>query len=106
MRALEHCVQRLGRKLKVTINVNTESWANIMDHVNNAVKQMKGGRNAAASQNRQKERYAMAAGRIDHVRIVWRNDPMHPKSTYGEFHTLEVLTSAGKYLVSVKNLIK
>jgi hypothetical protein len=105
MRVMEHCVQRFGRKLKVTINVDKESWANIMDHVNNAVKGMPGGRHAKVSQNKKKERYSLAAARLDHVRIVWRNDTMHPKATYDEKEALEILTGVGAFLESIVTLV-
>jgi len=92
MRVMEHCVQRFGRKLQVSIDVNKESWATIMDHVNNAVKALPGGRHTKAAQSKKKERYSLAAARLDHVRIVSRNDTMHPKATYDEKEATEILT--------------
>ena len=47
----------------------------------------------------------MAAGRLDHVRIVWRNDVMHPKATYDDAETLEVLTGVEAFFKSVVDLV-
>jgi len=105
MRVMEYCVQRFGKKLHIPIDVKNETWYQIMDQVNSSVKRLPGGKNATASQNKRKERYAMAAGRLDHVRIVWRNPVMHPKDTYDENQALEVLDGVGKYLESIVKLV-
>ena len=47
----------------------------------------------------------MAAGRLDHVRIVWRNDVMHPKATYDESEAREVLNAVEAFLNSVVGLV-
>jgi hypothetical protein len=65
MRVMEYCVQRLGKKLRMPIDVSKETWAQIMDHVNNAIKAMRGGKGATAPRNRKKQRYSLAASRLD-----------------------------------------
>jgi hypothetical protein len=105
MRVMEHCVQRLGRKLRVSIDPNRESWHQIMIHVHTQVNALPGGARASRPQNARKQRFAMAAGRLDHVRIVWRNDVMHPKATYDEAEALEVLTAVEAFLKSVADLL-
>lgn len=105
MRVMEHCVQRFGRKLNVSIDVKNETWYQIMDHVNPAIKALRGGKNSTPRQNKRKEQYALAASRLDHVRIVWRNPVMHPKDTYDEQQALEVLTSVGAFLESISKLV-
>ena len=105
MRAMEHCVQRFGRKLRVTIDVKNESWANIMDHVNNQVKALPAGKRHTKAQNTRKQKYALAADRLDHVRLVWRNDVMHPKATYDEQEAFDVLTSVKAFLESLVKLV-
>jgi hypothetical protein len=47
----------------------------------------------------------MAAGRLDHVRIVQRNDVMHPKATYDEAQALEVLEGVRAFLISFVDLL-
>jgi hypothetical protein len=105
MRVMEHCVQRFGKKLKAPIDVKNENWNQIMDHVNAAIKGLPGGRNATQRQKKRKEEFAMAAGRLDHVRIVWRNPVMHPKETYDEQQAQEVMTGVGKFLESIVRLV-
>jgi hypothetical protein len=105
MRVMEHCVQRFGKKLKAPINIETETWYQIMDHVHKAVNALPSGKKATARQNKMKEEYAMAAGRLDHVRIVWRNPVMHPKETYDENQSSEVLEGVGKFLQSITGLV-
>ena len=76
-----------------------------MMHVNKQVEAMPGGTKASHSQNVRKKRFALAAGRLDHVRIVWRKDVMHPKATYDEAEALEVLTAVEAFLKSVVDLL-
>jgi hypothetical protein len=105
MRVMEHCVQRFGKKLKVSIDVKNETWYQIMDHVNNAIGALPSGKKATASQNKKRQDYAMAAGRLDHVRIVWRNRVMHPKDSYDEHQSLEVIESVRTFLESITQLV-
>jgi hypothetical protein len=105
MRAMEHCVQRFGRKLKISIDPTRKNWYEIMEHVNGQIKAMPGGSSSSKAQVAKKQKYAMAASRLDHVRIVWRNDVMHPKSTYDDQEALEVLTSVGEFLKSAAALV-
>jgi hypothetical protein len=100
MRVMEHCVQRFGRKLKVSIDVNNETWHQIMLHVHKQIDAMPGGVKKSAAQRNRKQKYATAAGRLDHVRIAWRNDVMHPKATYDEAEALEVLRAVETFLKS------
>jgi hypothetical protein len=106
MRVMEHCVQRFGTKLKVSIDVKNESWANIMDHVNRAIERMPGGPKATppikptAAQKARQQKMALAASRLDHVRLAWRNDVMHPKAKYDEKEANEVLMNVKGFLES------
>lgn len=105
MRALEYCVQRLGKKLKVNISVASRSWAEIVDHINLQVRALPSGKKHTKAQNVKKQRFSLAASRLDHVRIVWRNDVMHPKATYDESEAFEVLTAVDAFLKSVVDLL-
>jgi hypothetical protein len=105
MRAMEYCVQRFGAKLKVKIVPSRSSWHEIMEHVNNAIKTLPGGQKSSSAQRSRKRALSMAAGRLDHVRIVWRNDVMHPKATYDEAEALEVLEGVKAFMISFVDLI-
>jgi hypothetical protein len=76
-----------------------------MDHVNNAIKALPGGAKATSAQKKRKQALSMAAGRLDHVRIVQRNDVMHPKATYDEAQALEVLEGVRAFLISFVDLL-
>ena len=105
MRAMEHCVQRFGKRLKISLDPMRSSWSEIMDQVNTHAKTLPGGKKATTAQNKRKQRFAMAAGRLDHVRIVWRNDVMHPKATYEETEASEVLAGVEAFFRSVVVLL-
>lgn len=111
MRVLEHCVQRFGTKLKITLDVKNESWSNIIDQVSKEIERMPGGPRAAPAikatpaQRARRQKMALAASRLDHVRLVWRNDVMHPKATYDETEALRVLNSVQEFLESIVTLV-
>lgn len=99
-------VQRFGQKLKVTtIDVKRESWHQIMLHVHKQVDALPGGIKASVSQNKRKQRFSLAASHLDHVRIAWRNDVMHPKETYDNKEALDVLVSVRAFLESIIKLV-
>jgi hypothetical protein len=111
MRVMEHCVQRFGIKLKVEIDVKNESWSVIMDHVNREIERMPGGPKATSgakatlAQKAKRQKMALAASRLDHVRIAWRNDVMHPKAKYDENEAKEVIASVQAFLENIVNLV-
>jgi hypothetical protein len=105
MRVMEHCVQRFGRKLRVQIDVQNETWYQTLEHVNKAIKAMPAGRTATYRQNKKKERYSLAADRLDHVRIVWRNPVMHPKESYEEAEASQILSGVNAFLESMIKLV-
>jgi hypothetical protein len=111
MRVMEHCVQRFGTRLKVPIVVQNETWANIMQLVNKAIEKLPGGPRAAPAikatpaQHSKRQQMALAAGYLNHVRIVWRNDTMHPKATYDEQQALDVLNGVKTFLASIAKLV-
>ena len=95
MRVMELGVQRLGSKMKIAINPKTETWYQIMQHVDNAIKAMPV---KSALQKTRKARYAATAAHLDGVRIAWRNDVMHPKATYTEDQAKEVFDSVKLFI--------
>lgn len=81
MRMMERGVQRLGKKLKITIPVEEKDWGAISSHINGALRRLP---NSTPSEKRVHSRYAKAAVYLDNVRESWRNPTMHPKETYTE----------------------
>jgi len=111
MRVMEHCVQRFGAKLKVPVDVKNALWATIMEHVNKAIERLPGGPKAdpavkgTPAQRARRQEMALAAYNLNHVRIVWRNDTMHPNAKYDEKEAYEVLTSVKVFLESIVKLV-
>jgi hypothetical protein len=111
MRVMEHCVQRFGDKLKVPIKVESADWSKIMDLANKAIDKMPGGSKAdppikaTEEQRDYHKQMSLAAGFLNHVRIVWRNETMHPKATYDESEALLILRAVQTFLVSIVELV-
>ncbi|MBV1918794.1 MAG: hypothetical protein KUG65_12150 [Sphingomonadaceae bacterium] len=102
MRVMEHCVQRLGRKLKVKVDVDTATWYKIGNGINKAVSAMHA---QTAAQQAKKQKYALAYANLDGVRMAWRNDVMHPKATYTEEEARNVFSHVGAFLKSLAPLV-
>ena len=51
-------------------------------------------------QKARQQKMALAASRLDHVRLAWRNDVMHPKAKYDEKEANEVLMNVKGFLES------
>lgn len=81
MRVMERGVQRLGKKMGVSIPVEEKDWGLISNHINGALKKLP---NSTPKEKRIHAQYAKAAVYLDNVRESWRNPTMHPKETYTE----------------------
>lgn len=102
MRVMEHCVHRLGSKLKVKADVKTDTWYKIANDINNAVYAMPGKTSAQANK---KQKYALAYTNLNGVRMAWRNDVMHPKATYTEEEASNIFSHVGAFLKSLAPLL-
>jgi len=81
MRVMERGVQRLGKKLNVSIPVEEKDWGAIGNRINGAIKQLP---NSTTQEKRIHTRYTKVATYLDNVRESWRNPTMHTKETYTE----------------------
>jgi hypothetical protein len=102
MRVMERGVQALGKKLKVTINVQTETWHQIMLHVDKAVLQMV---SQTAAQKKRKSQYAVAASHLGSVRLAWRNEVMHPKQTYTRQEAFDIFNATKVFMAYLAELV-
>jgi len=97
MRVMESLVQKLGSRLKITINPKDETWFQIIVHVNKAIDKFP---DKDTRQRERKARHKAISASLDAVRIAWRNKVMHPKETYTEeealnlIHTVRIFISA------------
>lgn len=101
MRVLEHAVQRLGKKLKVEIDVSTQSWHQICLHINKQIESMP---IKTPTQRQKKTDYAAAAAHLTSVRIAWRNEVMHPKQTYTRDEAFNVFNATKVFMASLVEL--
>jgi hypothetical protein len=102
MRALELGVQTLGKRLKVQIDVRTETWHQIMLHVN---KQTQALPSATRAQKAKKSKFAEAAAHLQSVRLAWRNEVMHPKQTYDRNEAFEIYNATRVFMASLAEIV-
>ncbi len=98
MRIMEHGVQRLGRKLQVNIDVDNATWQPILDRVNSAIKPMN-------HKLRRTQKLAEIAGHLYNVKVAWRNNVMHPKSTYTEEQAENLLGQVALFMQSLAAIV-
>jgi hypothetical protein len=97
MRVMEHGVQSLGKRLKVT-QVETTVWQKILDQVNSAIKTL------PAKAERTKK-IAEISAHLYSVKLAWRNEVMHPKSTYTEEEAENLLRQVGLFMAELAKVV-
>ncbi|MDH2357053.1 hypothetical protein QCM80_41680 [Bradyrhizobium sp. SSUT112] len=102
MRAMELAVQNLGKKLKVQINVKTETWHQIMLHVNKSIELLP---SKTPAQKRKKALYAEGSAHLQSVRLAWRNEVMHPKQAYTRQEALDIFNATRAFMSSIASLV-
>ena len=102
MRVMEFGIKKLGKKLRVDIDVEKETWYQIEQHVNKAIAAMP---SSTSANQKKKQKHASAAAGLGSVRIAWRNDVMHPKATYTEEEARRIMDHVGGFLNSLCPLI-
>jgi hypothetical protein len=100
MRVLELAVQAFGKKLRVQINVEHETWYQILEHVGKAIKALP---SKKPNEKARKAALAAASATLDHVRIAWRNESMHPKQTYAPNEALDIFNASRAFMTSLAN---
>jgi len=102
MRVMEAGVKALGRKLKVSVNVEAECWYDIVNHIDKAIKALPA---QTAAQQRRKAALAAAAANLNAVRIATRNQVMHPKETYSREEARRVFDTTRAFMVHLAALV-
>jgi hypothetical protein len=95
MRVMERGVQAFGKKMKININPATETWYQIMEHVGKGIKTVEVD---TPRHKAKKAKYAIVAAHLDHVRIAWRNDVMHPKQTYTRQEAFDLFNAVRAFM--------
>ncbi len=102
MRVMELCVQKLGQKLKIKINPREETWYQITAHVDKVINSLP---SKTSAQKAKKARLAAASAHLNAVRIAWRNEVMHPKTTYTEQEAKEIYSHVQTFVKDVVQLL-
>jgi hypothetical protein len=84
MRVMEYAVQRMGRKLGLTINPERSEWGRIMTDINNVIdppQPRHGSPSVELSplQRARRDKYRPAVALLTNVKNAWRNKTMHPR---------------------------
>jgi hypothetical protein len=97
MRIMEVGVQRLGKKLGVP-NVNNLVWQVLLDQINAAIKTL-------PQKSPSTKKFAAVAGHLYNVKLAWRNEVMHPKSTYTETEAENLLGQVNVFMSDLAALL-
>ena len=95
MRAMESAVQRLASHLGI-LNVDRE-WGKLLSDINGAIEAMPKGivRNG----------WSQSHTHLYHVKQAWRNDTMHPKTTYTEIQSEAVFEAVKSFMAHLAPLV-
>ena len=102
MRVMEIGVHTLGKKLKVGINVETETWYQIMEHVDRAIRQLPA---QTEAEKTRKTKLGGASANLTAVRIAQRNEVMHPKQTYTREEAHDVFNATRAFMDQLAGLV-
>lgn len=89
MRAMEIAVRQLGKRLKVTITPQT-TWRQMTGQMDDKIKKMP---ETTDVLKRKKNNWEEARANLHHVGSVWRNNTMHPATSYTSSQARDVLSA-------------
>lgn len=96
MRAMELSVQRLAEKLGKT-NINEKVWGIILSDIDNEIQKMPKGS--------LRDAWSASHTHLYHVKQAWRNDTMHPKTTYTEEQSKVVYEAVKSFMRHLAPLV-
>lgn len=95
MRAMELAVQKLAESIGVT--KVEKVWGNLLSDIESAIKQMPKGK--------VKDAWSASHAHLYHVKQAWRNDTMHPKTTYTEAQAQTVFYAVKSFMEHLAPLV-
>jgi hypothetical protein len=102
MRIMERGIQRLGKKLKVQIDVEEKDWGAIAIQIGSALKHMP---NTTLQEKKRHTAFARAAAYLENVREAWRNPTMHPKETYTEDEAQDIFSFVRQFVEHLAKIV-
>lgn len=102
MRVMEKGTQALGKKLKVQINPEIETWNKILDHVDKQIRSLP---TATTKQKAKKASFAGVSSYLHQAKIAWRNEVMHPKATYTQGEARDVFAASRTFMIHLSEVL-
>lgn len=100
MRAMEVAVRNLGKRLKVTITPQT-TWRQMTGQMDDKIKKLP---EKTEPQKRKKNEWEASRTNLHHVGSVWRNNTMHPATSYTISQARDVLSAVRVFMTSLAEL--
>ena len=98
MRIMEYAVQRMGKLLRVELEVEKENWQAILNRINGQIKLL---------DHKLPKTVLLTeiASHLYNVKVAWRNSVMHPKSTYTEEEAENLLKQVGLFIQGLARVV-
>ena len=100
MRAMEIAVRKLGARLKITITPQS-TWRNMTSQMDSKILKMP---DKTEAQKRKKNELEAARTNLHHVGSVWRNNTMHPATSYTPSQARDVMHAVRIFMVDLAAL--
>jgi hypothetical protein len=100
MRAMEVAVRKLGKQLNLTITPQT-TWRQMTGQMDPKIKAMP---HSTDGQKRKKDDWEAARANLHAVGSVWRNNTMHPASSYTPSQARDVLNAVRVFMTALAEL--
>ena len=100
MRAMEVVVQRLSGRL--SIPYPDREWGKLLSDISKKIEAMP---KVSASEKRKRNKWSEAHTHLYHLKQAWRNDTMHPKSTYTQEHARQVFNATRVFMNHLAGLV-
>jgi hypothetical protein len=97
MRAMEMAVRHLAKRMNVTITPQS-TWRQMTGQMDHKIKAMP---EATSRQKDKKNDWEEARANLHHVGSVWRNNTMHPATTYTRSQAHDVFNSVRVFMSSL-----
>lgn len=94
MRAMEVAVRQLSKRLKVTITPQT-TWRQMTGNMDQKIRVMP---DATQPKKQKKNDWEAARANLHHVGAVWRNNTMHPATSYTQSQALDVINAVRVFM--------
>lgn len=94
MRAMEVAVRQLARRLNITITPQT-TWRQMTGAMDHKIRAMP---ETSDRQKHSKNDWEAARANLHHVGSVWRNNTMHPATSYTQSQALDVMNAVRVFM--------